>query len=79
MERKKYVLLEITEDEEKEVNERREEFLRGRSVLSRIPISINEVDPDEWDKAFSIAGPYAKDIKKFFYFYEDGKDFMRVN
>ena len=46
---------------------------------SRIPISINEVDPHEWDKAFSIAGPYAKDIKKLFYFYEDGKDFLRVN
>jgi hypothetical protein len=79
MEKKTYVLIEITEEEKKEINERREEFLRDRSRLRKIPVSINEIDVDEWEKAFSIAEPYTKDIMNLFYFYEDGKDFMRVN
>ena len=76
---KKYVLIEVTEEEEKEVKERREEFLRERSDLRKIPISINEIDLDEWQRAFSIAAPHESAIFSLFHFYEDGKAEMRCN
>ena len=79
MEKKRYVVLEITEEEEKEINVRREEFLRDRSVLRKIPISINEVDPDEWERAFSVAAPHQQAIFSLFHFYEDCKDVMRLD
>jgi hypothetical protein len=71
--------VEITEEEEREFASKRREILNSTSRLNKIPISVNEIDIEEWDRAFSIAGPYAKDIKALFYFYEDGKDFLRVN
>ena len=73
------VVVEVTEEEEKKFASKRSEMLIRRSRLNKIPISVNEIDIEEWDKAFSIAGPYAKNIKELFYFYEDGKDFMRAN
>ena len=76
---KRLVVLELTDQEESEFEAKRDELLKSRSRLNKIPISINEIDIEEWERAFSIAGPYAKDIKALFYFYEDGKDFMRVN
>jgi hypothetical protein len=79
MDNKRYVLIEVTEEEEKENNERREEFLLDRSVLRKIPISINEVNPDDWQKAFSIAAPHESAIFSLFHFYEDGKAEMRCN
>lgn len=72
-------VVEITEEEEREFASKRSEILNSTSRLNKIPISVNEIDIEEWDRAFSIAGPYAKDIKALFYFYEDGKDFLRVN
>ena len=79
MEKKRYVVLEVTEEEEEEINERREEFLRDRSVLRKIPISINEVDPDEWERAFAVAAPHEGAIFSLFHFYEDCKDVMRLD
>jgi len=76
---KRLVVLELTDQEESEFEARRDELLKSRSRLNKIPISVNEIDIEEWERAFSIAGPYAKDIKALFYFYEDGKDFLRVN
>ena len=76
---KRRVVLELTDEEEREFASKRREILNSRSRLNKIPISVNEIDIEEWDKAFSIAGPYAKNIKELFYFYEDGKDFLRVN
>ena len=79
MEKKSFVVLELTEDEEKELNERRDEFFREKSALGRIPICINEIDLDEWAKAFAIASPYDEEIFSLFHFYEDGKDRMRCD
>jgi len=79
MDKKRYVLIEVTEEEEREIDKRREEFLWNRTVLSKIPISINEVDPHEWQKAFSIAAPHDSAIFSLFYFYEDYKAEMRCN
>ena len=79
MEKKRFVVLELTEDEEKELNERRDEFFREKSALGRIPICINEIDLDEWVKAFAIASPYDEEIFSLFHFYEDGKDRMRCD
>ena len=76
---KRLVVLELTDQEESEFEAKRNELLKSRSRLNKIPISINEIDIEEWERAFSIAGPYAMDIKDLFYFYEDGKDFLRVN
>lgn len=76
---KRRVVLELTDEEEREFASKRREILNSTSRLNKIPISVNEIDIEEWERAFSIAGPYAKDIKALFYFYEDGKDFMRVN
>ena len=76
---KRLVVLELTDQEESEFEAKRDELLKSRSRLNKIPISVNEIDIEEWERAFSIAGPYAKDIKALFYFYEDGKDFLRVN
>ena len=76
---KRLVVLELTDQEESEFEAKRDELLKSRSRLNKIPISINEIDIEEWERAFSIAGPYAKDIKDLFYFYEDGKDFLRAN
>ena len=76
---KRLVVLELTDQEESEFEAKRNELLKSRSRLNKIPISINEINIEEWERAFSIAGPYAKDIKDLFYFYEDGKDFLRVN
>lgn len=78
-ETKRYALIEVTKEEENEIKDRREEFLRNRTVLNRIPISMNEVDPDDWQKAFSIAAPHENAIFSLFYFYEDGKAEMRCN
>ena len=79
MEKSRLVVVEITEEEERIFTSKRSEILESRSRLNKIPISVNEIDIEEWERAFSIAGPYAKDIKELFYFYEDGKDFMRAN
>lgn len=79
MERRRLVVVEITEEEEKEYASKRSEILNSRSRTSKIPVSGNEIDIDDWEKAFSIAEPYTKDIMNLFYFYEDGKDFLRVN
>lgn len=79
MEKSRLVVVEITEEEERIFTSKRSEILKSRSRLNKIPISVNEIDIEEWERAFSIAGPYAKDIKELFYFYEDGKDFMRAN
>lgn len=79
MEKKRFVVLELTEDEEKELNERRDEFFREKSALGRIPICINEINLDEWAKAFAIASPYDEEIFSLFHFYEDGKDRMRCD
>ena len=79
MEKPRLVVVEVTEEEEKKFALKRSEMLIRRSRLNKIPISINEIDIEEWERAFSIAGPYAMDIKDLFYFYEDGKDFLRVN
>ena len=79
MEKRRLVVVELSEEEETEFTSKRSEILKSRSPLSKIPISVNEIDIEEWERAFSITGPYAKDIKELFYFYEDGKDFMRVN
>ncbi len=79
MEKKRFVVLELTEDEEKESNERRDEFFREKSALGKIPICMNEINLDEWAKAFAIASPYDGEIFSLFHFYEDGKDIMRVN
>lgn len=76
---KRRVVLELTDEEEREFASKRREILNSTSRLNKIPVSVNEIDIEEWDKAFSIAGPYAKDIKELFYFYEDGKDFLRVD
>ena len=76
---KRLVVLELTDQEVSELEIKRGELVKSRSRLNKIPISINEIDIEEWERAFSIAGPYAKDIKDLFYFYEDGKDFLRVN
>lgn len=76
---KRLVVLELTDQEVSEFEMKRSELIKSRSRLSKIPISVNEIDIEEWERAFSIAGPYAKDIKALFYFYEDGKDFLRVN
>jgi hypothetical protein len=76
---KRLVVLELTDQEESDLEAKRDELVKSRSRLNKIPISVNEIDVDEWERAFSIAGPYAKDIMELFYFYEDGKDFLRVN
>jgi hypothetical protein len=76
---KRRVVLELTDEEVSEFEIKRSELVKSRSRLNKIPISVNEIDIEEWERAFSIAGPYAKDIKELFYFYEDGKDFLRVN
>ena len=76
---KRLVVLELTDQEVSELEIKRGELVKSRSRLNKIPISINEINTEEWERAFSIAGPYAKDIKDLFYFYEDGKDFLRVN
>ena len=76
---KRLVVLELTDQEVSELEIKRGELVKSRSRLNKIPISINEINIEEWERAFSIAGPYAKDIKDLFYFYEDGKDFLRVN
>jgi hypothetical protein len=79
MEKKRFVVLELTEDEAKELNERRDEFFREKCALGRIPICINEIDLDEWVKAFAIASPYDEEIFSLFHFFEDGKDRMRCD
>ena len=76
---KRLVVLELTDQEVSEFEMKRSELIKSRSRLSKIPISVNEIDIEEWERAFSITGPYAKDIKALLYFYEDGKDFLRVN
>jgi len=60
---KRLVVLELTDQEESEFEARRDELLKSRSRLNKIPISVNEIDIEEWERAFSIAGPYAKDIR----------------
>jgi hypothetical protein len=76
---KRLVVLELTDQEESDLEAKRDELVKSKSRLNKIPISVNEIDIEEWERAFSIAGPYAKDIMELFYFYEDGKDFMRAN
>ena len=77
MNTKRYVLIEVSEEEEKEINEKRNEFLNKIDRLRRIPISVNEIDLEEWQNAFSVAGPHKSAIMSLFYFYEDGKEFLR--
>lgn len=79
MEKRRLVVVEISEEEEMEFVSKRSEILNVNRLTNKIPISGNEIDIDEWEKAFSIAEPYAKDIMNLFYFYEDDKDIMRVN
>lgn len=76
---KRLVVLELTDQEVSEFEIKRSELVKSRSRLNKIPISVNEINLEEWERAFSIAGPYAKDIRALFYFYEDDKDFLRVN
>jgi hypothetical protein len=76
---KKYVLLELNEEEAKEIDLRRQEFLSDRSCLKKIPVSVNEIDLDAWAEAFSIAAPHDEAIFSLFYFYEDCKAEMRCN
>lgn len=78
MEERRLVLVEITEEEEKEFTLKRNEILNSDRRTNRIPVSINSINFDEWEKAFAVAGPYTKDIMELFYFYEDGKDYARV-
>jgi hypothetical protein len=75
----RYVVLELTEEEAKEIYLRRQEFLTERSILRRIPVSINEIDIDAWAEAFSIAAPHDEAIFSLFYFYEDYKAEMRCD
>ncbi len=75
----KYVLLELSEEEAKEIDLRRQEFLTERSVLRKIPVSINEIDIDAWAEAFTIAAPHDEAIFSLFYFYEDNKAEMRCD
>jgi Asp-tRNA(Asn)/Glu-tRNA(Gln) amidotransferase C subunit len=79
MEKRRLVVIEITEEEEKEFASKRIEILNSASRTNKIPISVNEIDIDVWEKAFSVAEPYKQKIMDLFHFYEDGKDFMRVN
>lgn len=76
---KKRLVVELTEEEEKEFNEKRGELIREKGVLHKIPISINEIDMNKWEEAFSIASPHDREILALFHFYEDGKDESRVN
>jgi hypothetical protein len=75
----RYVVLELNEEESEEIHLRRQEFLTERSVLRRIPVSINEIDIDAWAEAFSIAAPHDEAIFSLFYFYEDYKAEMRCD
>lgn len=79
MEQRRLVVNEITEEEEREFASKRSEILNSRSRTHKIPVSGNDIDIDEWREAFSIAEPYTHRIMDLFYFYEDGKDFMRVH
>jgi len=76
---KKYVLLELNEEEAKEIDLRRQEFLTERSTLRKIPVSVNEIDLDAWVEAFSIAAPHDEAIFSLFYLYEDYKEEMRCD
>ena len=76
---KRYVLLELNEEEAREIDERRQEFLTERSFLRKIPVSVNEIDLDAWVEAFSIAAPHDEAIFSLFYFYEDYKAEMRCD
>jgi hypothetical protein len=78
MEKRRLIVVELTEEEIKNFDTRRSELIVDRR-RGKIPVSGNEVDIDEWKRAFSIAEPYVADVMSIFYFYEDGKDFMRVN
>ena len=78
MEKRRLIVVELTEDEIEDFDTRLRELIVDRRK-GKIPVSGNEVDIDEWRRAFSIAEPYVADIMNLFYFYEDGKDFMRVN
>jgi len=79
MEKRRLVVIEITEKEEMEFASKRSEILNSSSLINRIPISVNEIDIDAWEKAFSITEPYKQRIMDLFYFYEDGKDIMRAD
>jgi len=79
MNTKRYVLIEVSEEEEKEITEKRNEFLSRIDRLRRIPISLNDIDFDQWKEAFSVAGPHKSAIMSMFYFYEDGKEILRSN
>jgi len=79
MRKRRLVVVELKEEEEKEFASKRREILNSRIRTNKIPVSGNENDINEWERAFAIAGPYAKNIMALFYFYEDGKDFIRAN
>ena len=76
---KRFVVVELTAEEELEFMENRSELMRINRIQNKIPVSVNEVDIDAWFQAFSIAAPYVEDIMNIFYFYEDCKDLMRVD
>jgi hypothetical protein len=76
---KRFVVVELTAEEELEFMENRSELMRSNRIQNKIPVSVNEVDIDAWFQAFSIAAPYVEDIMNIFYFYEDCKDLMRVD
>jgi len=78
MEKRKLIVVELTEDEMNNFDKRRSELIVDRRK-GKIPVSGNEVDIEEWRRAFSIAAPYVAEIMNLFYFYEDDKDVMRVN
>ena len=78
MDKRRLIVVELTEDETENFDKRRSELIVDRRK-GKIPVSGNSVEIDEWRRAFSIAEPYVADIMNLFYFYEDGKDFIRVN
>jgi hypothetical protein len=76
---RRLVVVEITEEEQKNFCKKREELLEDRIRIRKIPVSINEINLDEWAKAFAVAAPHQGAIFDLFYFYEDGKDVMRCD
>ena len=65
MEKRRLIVVELTEEEIKNFDTRRSELIVDRR-RGKIPVSGNEVDIDEWKRAFSIAEPYVADIMSIF-------------
>lgn len=78
MNKKRNALKEEIEEMDREIDRRGQESLRNRNILRGIPISINDLDPENWQRVLSIATPYESAIFSMFHFYEDGKAVMRL-